>query len=97
MMNDGGKSDKPIVPEKAANKERGRPRSAEWLEERGLAKGNAGEQTRFWTHGQIDLQHALDRIRKAATMRYYPRQEPSAGIPHAGICTGGRPKGRFLP
>ena len=66
MMNDGGKSDKPIVPKKAANKERGRPRSAEWLEERGLAKGNAGEQTRFWTHGQIDLQHALDRIRKAA-------------------------------
>jgi group II intron reverse transcriptase/maturase len=31
-----------------------------------LAKGNPGEQTRFWTQGQIDLQHALDRIRKAA-------------------------------
>ena len=63
MMNDGGKSDKPIVPEKGANKERGRPRWAERLEERGLAKGNSGEQTRFWTQGQVDLQHALDRIR----------------------------------
>src|SRR5436190_9695356 len=25
------------------------------------------------------------------------RQEPSAGIPHAGICAGGRPQGRSLP
>jgi group II intron reverse transcriptase/maturase len=65
-MNDNGKSDKPIVPKKGANKERGRPGSAERLEGRGLAKGNPGEQTRFWTQGQVDLQHALDRIRKAA-------------------------------
>ena len=66
MMNDGGKSDKPVVPEKGANKERGRPCPAERVEERGLAKGNPGEQTRFWTQGQIDLQHALDRIRTVA-------------------------------
>ena len=26
-----------------------------------------------------------------------PRQEPSAVVPHAGICAGGRPKGRSLP
>ena len=65
MMHDGGKSDKPIVPTKGANKERGRPRSAERLEGRGLAKGNSEEQTRFWTQGQIDLPHALDRIREA--------------------------------
>jgi group II intron reverse transcriptase/maturase len=65
-MNDDGKSDKPIVPEKGANKERGRPPSAERVEERGLAKGNSGEQTRFWTQGQVDLHHALDRIRAAA-------------------------------
>ena len=64
MTNDGGKSDKPIVPQKGANKARGRPRSAERLEGRGLAKGNSGEQTRFWTQGQIDLHHALDRIRE---------------------------------
>lgn len=66
MMNDNGKSDKPIVPLKDANKNRGRPRSAERLEERGLAKGNLEEQTRFWTQGQVDLHHALDRIREVA-------------------------------
>lgn len=65
-MNDDWKSDKPIVPEKGANKEWGKARSAERLEGRGLAKGNPGEQTRFWTQGQTDLSHALDRIRKAA-------------------------------
>jgi hypothetical protein len=64
MTNDSGKSDRPVVPAKDANKERGRPGSAECLEGRGLAKGKTGEQTRFWTQGQIDLQHALDRIRE---------------------------------
>ena len=65
-MRDGGKSDQPIVPTKGANQERGRPRSAERLEGRGLAKGTSEEQTRFWTQGQTDLPHALDRIREAA-------------------------------
>ena len=65
-MNDAGKSDKPIVPAKDANNGSGTPRPAERLEGRGLAKGNMGEQTRFWTQGQIDLQHALDRIREVA-------------------------------
>jgi len=65
-MNDGGKSDKPIVPAKDANNGGGRPRPAECPEGRGLAKGNPGEQIRFWTQGQVDLQHALDRIRNAA-------------------------------
>ena len=65
-MNDSGKSDKPIVPKKGANKGRGGPRPAERLEGRGLAKGNPGEQTRFWTQGQVDLPHALERIRTAA-------------------------------
>jgi len=93
-MNGSGKSDKPIVPEKGANKERGIPRSAERLEGRGLAKGNSGEQTRFWTQGQVDLKHALDRIRKVANTRlkrHNPRQEPGAVIPLAGICAGGGP------
>jgi len=66
MMNGSGKSDKPIVPKKGANKGGGEPRPAEHLEGRGLAKGNPGEQTRFWTQGQVDLHHALDRIREAA-------------------------------
>jgi group II intron reverse transcriptase/maturase len=65
-MNDSRKSDKPVVPEKGANKGRGGPLLAERLEERGLAKGNPGKQIRFWTQGQVDLQHALDRIREVA-------------------------------
>jgi len=64
MMNDSGKSDKPIVPMKGANKRQGRPRPAERVEGRGLAKGNLGEQTKFWTQGQVDLHDALDRIRE---------------------------------
>ena len=65
-MNDGGKSDKPVVPRNPSNKGDGQPRPAERAEGRGLAKGNPGEQTRFWTQGQMDLQHALDRVRNAA-------------------------------
>ena len=97
-MNDDGNSDKPIVPKKAANKGSGRPNPAERLEGRGLAKGNLGEQSRFWTQGQVDLQHALDRIRNAArtATRHYLRQEPGAVIPHAGICAGGGPE-RAIP
>ena len=66
-MNGSGKSDKPIVPEKGANKGHAvRVGRAERVEGRGLAKGNSGEQTRFWTQGQVDLHHALDRIRNVA-------------------------------
>ena len=32
-----------------------------------------------------------------AIRRPHPRQEPSAVVPHAGICAGGRPQGRSLP
>ena len=54
-MNDGGKSDKLIVPEKDANKGSGQPGPAECLEGRGLAKGNPGRHARFWTQRQADL------------------------------------------
>lgn len=64
-MNDGRQSDKLIVPKKRANKD-GAASSAECVEGRGLAKENLGEQSRFWTQGQVDLTHALDRIREAA-------------------------------
>ena len=66
MMNGNRKSDKPIVPKKVANKTPGRPGGAERLEGRGLTKGKTGEQTRFWTQGQVDLPHALDRLRAVA-------------------------------
>jgi len=65
-MNGDWKSDKPVVAEKDANKGNGQPRPAEHPEGRGLTKGNPGEQIRFWTQGQVDLSHALDRIRNAA-------------------------------
>lgn len=70
-MNGGGKSDKPVVPGKDANKgghATGGARPAERVEERGLTKGNSGEQTKFWTQGQVDpllaniyLHYALDQ------------------------------------
>ncbi len=66
MMKRDEKSDKPIVPLKGANKGQGKPRPAERLEERGLAKENSYEQSKFWTQGQVDLTHALERIRDAA-------------------------------
>jgi RNA-directed DNA polymerase len=38
--------------------------------------------------------HPFPEVRFAVTQ---PRQEPSAVVPHAGICAGGRPQGRSLP
>jgi hypothetical protein len=86
-MNERGKSDSPIVPGKLPNKGRGALRFAEEVEGRGLAEGNLFQQPRFRTQSRTDLQNALRRIRQAA--RHYPRQEPSAVVPHAGICPGG--------
>ena len=40
-------------------------------------------------------QHAL--LPRRAPCCQAPRQEPSAVVPHAGICAGGRPQGRSLP
>ena len=97
-MNERGKSDSPIGPEKLPNKGGGALRPAEEVEERGLAKGNPVQQTRSRTQSRKDLQRALERIRLAALRhlfpgatfaRLYPRQEPSAVVPHAGICPGG--------
>jgi len=88
-MNEHRKSDSSIVPGKPSNKGRGAPRSAERVEERGLAKENPLQQTRLRTQGWESLQHELARIRRATFGRHYPRQEPSAVIPHAGICAGG--------
>jgi group II intron reverse transcriptase/maturase len=65
-MNADGKSDSPIVPGKPANKADGAPSAAEPVEERGLAKGNPGEQTRDRTQRRMVLQQALSRVRQAA-------------------------------
>jgi Reverse transcriptase (RNA-dependent DNA polymerase) len=37
------------------------------------------------------------RTTRSALRRPHPRQEPSAVVPLAGICAGGRPQGRSLP
>ncbi len=65
-MNECGKSDKPIVPEKPANNGNAQAVAspAERVEGRGLAKGNSIRQTRFRTQSREDLQSALDRIRQ---------------------------------
>ncbi len=66
MVNERGKSDRPIVPEKPSNKENGAPCSAEGVEERGLAKRNSGQQNRGRAQDRAFLQSALERIRQAA-------------------------------
>lgn len=65
-MNGRGKSDRRVVPKKPSNKGGGTPQPAETVEGRSLAKGNSGQQTRGRTQCRVDLQHALDRVRKAA-------------------------------
>ena len=66
MMNEHGKSDRPVVPKKLANKGCGEPRPAERVEGRGLAKGNPDQQNRDRTQNRRDLQNALERVRQAA-------------------------------
>jgi len=81
MKNDQGKSDKPVVPEKPANKADAQTASvAEAVEERGLAKGNPQEQTRRRAQDRIRLQHELERIRKA--IRRDPQMKLTNLWPH---------------
>lgn len=63
-MNDGGKSDSPVVPAKPLNKA-GRP-VAEVVEERGLAKGNTGGSTRPGRSAGSGVSSGLDRVREVA-------------------------------
>lgn len=62
-MNEHGKSDNPILPEKLPNKAE---TAAEATEERGLAKGNRSERNALRTQGREGVQSALGRIRQAA-------------------------------
>jgi len=64
MMNEHGKSDRPILPEKSPNQAR---RSArEEAEGRGLAKGNLHQQNMFRAQDRGDVHSALGRVREAA-------------------------------
>ena len=64
MMNEPGKSDRPVVPEKSPNNA-GQP-AAEGVEGRGLAKGNPPQQNASRTPSRNDAPSALERIRQAA-------------------------------
>ena len=79
-----------IVPRKPSNKGCSQG-PAEKVEGRELAKGNGAEHTRSRTQRRGLLPHALSRVRQAprVPVRYDPRQEPGAVVPHAGICAGG--------
>ena len=66
-MYDHGKSDSSILPEKLPNKGCGAPRSAEEVEERGLAKGNLVQQNRVRTQWREALRRALEWIRQAVS------------------------------
>jgi len=72
MMNEAGKSDRPVVPGKSPNKA-GRP-AAEEMEGSGLAKGSSLEQNASRTPSRNDASSALERVRQAAkqdkTMRF---------------------------
>jgi len=64
MMNEHGKSDRPIVPEKSPNKTR--TPAAEGMEGRGLAKGNPSQQNASRTLSRTDAPNALERVRQTA-------------------------------
>ena len=64
MMNEPGKSDRPVVPEKPPNNA-GQP-VAEEVEGRGLAKGNPPQQNAPRTPSRNGAPSALERIRQAA-------------------------------
>ena len=65
-MNECGKSDRPIVPRKPANKG-GVIEPAEWVEGRGLAKGNPDQSSGLRTQSRVSSQEGLARIRQAAS------------------------------
>jgi hypothetical protein len=44
-----------------------------------------------------EIPGSCTRSRRCASPPDNPRREPSAVVPHAGICAGGRPQGRSLP
>ena len=65
MMNEHGKSDRPVVPVKSPNKA-GQP-AAEGREGSGLAKGNPQQQNVPRTPSRAGAPNALERVRQAAS------------------------------
>jgi len=65
MMNEHGKSDRPVVPEKFPNNA-GKP-VTEGTEGRGLTKGNLPQQNASRTPSRSNAPSALERVRQAAS------------------------------
>src|SRR6202007_460386 len=65
MMNEHGKSDRPVVPAKSPNKA-GQP-AAEGMEGSGLTKGNLPQKNASRTPSRTDAPSALERVRQAAS------------------------------
>ena len=63
-MNEHGKSDKPMVPEKSSNK--AGMSAAEGMEGRGLVEGSLRQQNAFRTQSRVDVHSALERVRAVA-------------------------------
>jgi RNA-directed DNA polymerase len=64
MMNEDGKSDRSVVPEKRPNKADNH--AAEAAEERDRTKGNPAKRDKPWTLSQAGLPSALERVGQAA-------------------------------
>ena len=89
-MNECEKSDRLVVPVKVPNN--AASAVAEVLEGKGLREGNRGQQNAFRTQSQIWRAECAGRLRRIAGVRGStpdPSEEPSAVVPHAGICAGG--------
>src|SRR5260370_34661971 len=71
MMNEHGKSDRPIVPEKSPNE--ARPTAEERVEGRSLVKGNLRQQNALRTQGRGNVVSALERGREGARTNYRTR------------------------
>jgi RNA-directed DNA polymerase len=65
MMNEPGKSDRPLVPAKSPIKA-GQP-AAEGMERSGLTKGNLPKQNASRTPSREDAPSGLERVRQAAS------------------------------
>jgi len=72
-----GKSDRPIVPRKLANKGGGQPPPAERVEGRGLAKGNRLQQTRCRAQNR-EVRTDMTNAKRARSGK--PRTQPSGGV-----------------
>jgi hypothetical protein len=66
-MNEPGKSDRLVVPQKPSNEACAAARAEERVEGRSLAEGNSPQRHRHRTQRRTELGQALQRVRQAAS------------------------------